>query len=107
MAAACAQMSRWAYKFADVAPHGCDRWRDCYSDEHYFATLLATKGLDAETDCEGQVMHVDWTFGGEHPRSYSVREATSARCHTCPVELAHVPSYLWEKDKAEISQRLP
>lgn len=56
-----------------------DRWRDCYSDEHYFATLLATKNLDEETDCEGQSMHVDWSFGGEHPRSYSVRETTSSR----------------------------
>lgn len=56
-----------------------DRWRDCYSDEHYFATLLATKNLDQETDCEGQTMHVDWSFGGEHPRSYSVRETTSSR----------------------------
>lgn len=55
------------------------RWRDCYSDEHYFATLLATKNLDHETDCEGQSMHVDWSFGGEHPRSYSVRETTSSR----------------------------
>ncbi|BDA47490.1 probable glycosyltransferase BC10 at C-terminar half [Coccomyxa sp. Obi] len=54
-------------------------WRDCYSDEHYFATLLATKNLDEETDCEGQTMHVDWSFGGEHPRSYSVRETTSSR----------------------------
>ena len=57
----------------------CDRWRDCYSDEHYFATLLATKGLDAETDCLGQIMHVDWSLGGEHPRSYPFREATSSK----------------------------
>lgn len=55
------------------------RWRDCYSDEHYFATLLATKNLDHETDCEGQTMYVDWSFGGEHPRSYSIRETTSSR----------------------------
>ncbi len=61
---------------------GVCRWRDCYSDEHYFATLLATKNLDHETDCEGQTMHVDWSFGGEHPRSYSVRETTSSKYGT-------------------------
>ncbi len=86
VAAPYAQLGRWADEVADVGPCGCVRWRDCYSDEHYFATLLAAKGLDAETDCEGQVMYVDWTFGGEHPRSFSVREATSARCHICPIK---------------------
>ena len=56
------------------------RWRDCYADEHYFATLLASRGLDAETDCYGNIMHVDWSFGGAHPRAYTLREATSSRC---------------------------
>lgn len=27
--------------------------RFCPSDEHYFPTLLASKGLDGETDCSG------------------------------------------------------
>ena len=29
------------------------RWRICYSDEHYFATVLATKGLDQVCCCIG------------------------------------------------------
>ena len=55
------------------------RWRDCYSDEHYFATLLAAEGRDAETDCHGYAVHVDWSRMGEHPRAYEPREITSAR----------------------------
>lgn len=27
--------------------------RFCPSDEHYFATLLASRGLEPETDCSG------------------------------------------------------
>lgn len=26
-------------------------WRSCFSDEHYFATVLATKGLDEVCNC--------------------------------------------------------
>ena len=55
------------------------RWRDCYSDEHYFATLLAAEGRDAETDCRGYAVHVDWSRMGEHPRAYEPREVTSSR----------------------------
>eukprot|EP00884_Botryococcus_braunii_P000625 jgi/Botrbrau1/10563/Bobra.0343s0011.1 len=46
-------------------------WRDCFSDEHYFASLLAAQGRDNETDCKGFMMNVDWSRGGAHPRSYS------------------------------------
>ncbi|KAK9823942.1 hypothetical protein WJX72_006544 [[Myrmecia] bisecta] len=54
-------------------------FRDCYSDEHYIPTLLAAKDRENETDCKGFVMHVDWSRGGAHPRSYSEREISAAR----------------------------
>lgn len=55
------------------------RWRDCFSDEHYFATLLAVLGRENETDCKGFMMHVDWSRGGAHPRTYELREISAAR----------------------------
>ena len=59
-----------------------DSWcrkRDCFPDEHYYPTLLATQGRDVETDCRGWVMHVDWSQQGAHPRSYTAREISAAR----------------------------
>ncbi|CAL5228702.1 g11882 [Coccomyxa viridis] len=35
-------------------------WRSCFSDEHYFATVLATQGVDEETDCTGGMTHTEW-----------------------------------------------
>ena len=55
------------------------RWRDCFSDEHYFATLLATQGRDAESDCQGNLVNTDWSRGGAHPRAYTLREISAAR----------------------------
>lgn len=43
---------------------------DCYSDEHYIPTLLATHHLDNGTDCMGYYVNVDWSKGGAHPRTY-------------------------------------
>ena len=60
--------------------HVTYRNRDCFSDEHYFPTLLAVKGLDQESDCKGLVMNVDWSRGGPHPRAYTLREVSAARC---------------------------
>lgn len=39
--------------------------------QHYFATLLASKGLDDETICHiNGVVWADWSQGGAHPRAY-------------------------------------
>ncbi|KAK9792478.1 hypothetical protein WJX73_003670 [Symbiochloris irregularis] len=54
-------------------------WRDCYTDEHYPATLMAATGREQETDCEGFLTHVDWSRGGGHPRSYTPKEVSAAR----------------------------
>ena len=46
-------------------------WRDCFSDEHYFPTLLAVLGREKETECEGWgVAAQDWSKGGAHPRAF-------------------------------------
>jgi len=52
-------------------------WRSCFSDEHYFPTLLAIGGWDGETDCEGDMTHTVWCRGWHcvgdaklHPRTY-------------------------------------
>ncbi|CAK0758242.1 hypothetical protein CVIRNUC_002605 [Coccomyxa viridis] len=57
------------------------RKRDCYSDEHYVPTLMAYLGLDNETTCSGNTMHVSWQsssgkYLGEHPMSYSTKSVT-------------------------------
>ena len=68
-------------------------WRSCFSDEHYFATLLALKGFGeatgpggkgpGPTDCEGDLTHTVWCRGGGcvgdarlHPKHYNSSEAT-------------------------------
>ena len=51
---------------------------DCYSDEHYIPTLLATAGEDNATDCLGYYVNVDWTKGGAHPRTYTEADVAPA-----------------------------
>jgi hypothetical protein len=45
------------------------RWyRDCFSDEHYFATLLAVENRDKEGVCEsGGVAYKEWQGKAAHP----------------------------------------
>ena len=71
------------------------RWRDCFSDEHYFATLLAVLGRENETDCKGFMMHVDWSRGGAHPRTYELREISAARCTLSQVSGESGLGYQW------------
>ncbi|EIE23577.1 hypothetical protein COCSUDRAFT_41776 [Coccomyxa subellipsoidea C-169] len=51
-----------------------NRWRDCFSDEHYMPSLIAYKQLGHETDCVGRLVGVDWSLGGAHPRSYTAQD---------------------------------
>eukprot|EP00887_Chlorella_sp_A99_P000994 scaffold5.g994.t1 len=51
--------------------------RVCYSDEHYLPTLLAVHGRDAETDCQGHWMDIDWSrveSTSPHPWEYVAAE---------------------------------
>lgn len=61
-------------------PEWCDH-RVCYSDEHYFPTLLATHGLENETDCFGELTDRDWgrvAATDPHPWEYRPREVGPA-----------------------------
>lgn len=77
-----------------------DRKRDCFSDEHYFGTLLAAHGRDQETDCEGEITHVDWSRSepmSGHPYAYKVEDITSdlhapAPLFLCPLSCLIVRS---------------
>eukprot|EP01026_Neomeris_dumetosa_P069926 TRINITY_DN6940_c0_g1_i10.p1 TRINITY_DN6940_c0_g1~~TRINITY_DN6940_c0_g1_i10.p1 ORF type:complete len:574 (+),score=51.01 TRINITY_DN6940_c0_g1_i10:3-1724(+) len=46
----------------------------CISDEHVIPTLLATYGLDYETDCQGVGTYTNWKRGGWHPHTYTQHE---------------------------------
>lgn len=52
-------------------------FRVCYSDEHYFPTLLKMKGKEHQTFREPNgIVNVDWSHGGEHPMEYSASNIT-------------------------------
>ncbi|PSC67183.1 beta-1,6-N-acetylglucosaminyltransferase enzyme [Micractinium conductrix] len=58
------------------------RHRDCFSDEHYIPTLLATHSLDQESSCHiDGVVAVDWSAGGPHPKSYKSWEVRPSLVH--------------------------
>ncbi len=44
----------------DEHPECACRHFECYSDEHYVPTLLASRGLENQTDCAGGLTNVDW-----------------------------------------------
>lgn len=57
-------------------PDWCDH-RVCYSDEHYFPTLLSVRGLENETDCYGELTDRDWSRVASvdpHPWEYRPKE---------------------------------
>lgn len=52
--------------------------RKCFSDEHYFATLLSTKGLEEETvPFFATNTMVDWSKGGAHPKSFRTEDISA------------------------------
>ncbi|KAK9823184.1 hypothetical protein WJX72_000908 [[Myrmecia] bisecta] len=72
-------------RFARYCKAGFDealhRFRDCYSDEHYIPSLLAYLQRGHETDGLGYLVHVDWSHGGAHPKSYLPEEVQPNRVH--------------------------
>lgn len=48
----------------------------CVSDEHWLPSLLASYGLENQTDCEGNAHFTDWSLGGWHPRSFTAADLT-------------------------------
>lgn len=67
--------------------------RKCFSDEHYFATLLSIQGLEGETvPFYATNTMVDWSEGGAHPRSFRAEDVSADRIkdrlrshHDCPI----------------------
>jgi hypothetical protein len=45
-------------------------WPICVSDEHGLPTLLASYGLDRQTDCQGRATWTDWSVAGWHPQQF-------------------------------------
>lgn len=48
-------------------------WPICVSDEHELPTLLASYGLDRQTDCMGVATWTDWHVTGWHPQHFTGR----------------------------------
>jgi hypothetical protein len=50
----------------------CVAARACYSDEHYFATVLALHGEDYQTTCSEGVTYVNWeAYASGHPKTFA------------------------------------
>lgn len=50
----------------------------CVSDEHYLPTLLASYGLDDQTDCLGEGTWTNWSSSGWHPKTFEPEEVSPA-----------------------------
>lgn len=48
----------------------------CVSDEHYLPTLLASYGLDDQTDCLGEGTWTNWSSSGWHPKTFEAEEVS-------------------------------
>ena len=54
-----------------------------FPPQHYIPTLLATKGLDAESFCHiDGVAATDWSAGGPHPKNYKWAGGAAAQART-------------------------
>ena len=53
-------------------------WRACFSDQHYFATLLSMKGM-APKNCNARLT-TSTASDAEHAHSFTVQEVSVERC---------------------------
>lgn len=62
----------------------CDtcRWRECYSDQHYFATVLSVKGLENETFCHASVINSG--VDAPKPRMFPLEAVNADMCVSLP-----------------------
>ncbi len=58
------------------------RWRECFSDQHYFATVLSFKGLENETFCHASIIN----SGGDasKPRMFPLESVNPDECVLLP-----------------------
>lgn len=62
-------------------------WPICVSDEHELPTLLASYGLDRQTDCMGVATWTEWHVSGWHPQHFTGRNMSTelvARMRAAP-----------------------
>eukprot|EP01026_Neomeris_dumetosa_P054963 TRINITY_DN4964_c1_g1_i5.p1 TRINITY_DN4964_c1_g1~~TRINITY_DN4964_c1_g1_i5.p1 ORF type:complete len:216 (+),score=11.77 TRINITY_DN4964_c1_g1_i5:103-750(+) len=50
----------------------------CISDESYVPSVLATYGLDSQTDCLGSVTAANWTNQNWHPQEFRKRQISTS-----------------------------
>ena len=84
------------------------RWhRECFSDEHYFATLLATFDKDSEGVCGSRgVSFTLWESKSAHPRAFNQDEITMDLIHKArdgmkTVRGQPLPSCHWREAQLE------
>lgn len=63
--------------------------RACVADEHYFATLLATRGLEAGASCDAALTFTDWQAEAWSPVRYAAADVR-------PGLVARMRRGLWE-----------
>jgi hypothetical protein len=52
-----------------------NRWRRCFSDQHYFPSLLSYKGLENETECNATLTN-PLSPDPLHPHIFSEEEVS-------------------------------
>lgn len=72
------------------------RWRECFSEQHYFATLLSFKGFENETACDASLTN----SGGDDtkPHMFPLEAITADGC-----ALFYIPTKL-EKEYVTASE---
>ena len=72
---------------------GRSQWYSCYTDEHYFASVLSLYGRADQTDCMGHAIAADWSKHTVHPKSFAPEEVTAALCASCQLRSQHCGMY--------------
>lgn len=54
-------------------------WRHCFSDQHYFASLLSLKGFESETACNATLSN-SVSHYAHHAYGFSVAEVSYDKC---------------------------
>lgn len=84
--------------------HHRNRWhKECFSDEHYFATLLTARGHGDEGICHSRgTSYTDWSVpNSAHPKSFSAHEIAPSLIVTAREKAATYHHYLERNVKEE------
>lgn len=73
-----AEMAVEETKYLEVMKKFCRSDKEgevCFLDEHYIPSMLASKGVDEETDCHGGLVTADWSEpNAVRPRAYNAED---------------------------------